>query len=72
MPINNIFKLVSTLSGYNMNNGTWILIKNNPICDKNLFIILLFKFSQVKYSTSCIELNARKCKKSKKLIILLK
>jgi hypothetical protein len=69
--IKNIFILFSILQD-NIKNIGCINIENNPICDNNLFIFLLFKFFQVKYSNNCIEIKERKYKNSKNPKILLK
>lgn len=55
--ISDAFTLNLTLFGININKIGCSAIKNNPSCDNNLFIFLLFKCFQVKYSTNCIEIN---------------
>ena len=55
-----------------INNGIWIKIKNNPICDKSLFAFLSCKLFHVKYSNNCIEINENIYRNENPLITPLK
>ena len=55
--ISDAFTLNLTLFGININKIGCINTKNNPNIDSNLFIFLLFKYFQAKYSNNCIEIN---------------
>ena len=65
-------ELFSSGRDANMNNGICININHAPIFDNNVFIFLSFKLFQAKYSNNCMEIKARKYKKSKTPMTLLK
>ncbi len=62
--INDAFILNLTLVGINISDIGCINIINKPNIDNDLFIFLLFKCFQVKYSNNCIEINEQKNKYS--------